>query len=175
MKPLFFNLSPKCKSNFAHISLFLSLSVTKKTEEINRLFLKLEYITLSLSLNTHTSVSLSLSLTLDPYTHTFLHRSSICTCDFEAISKIQIDFEIQSDFEAPSPTSSAPARWSKIARRLPGRTDNEIKNYWRSHLRKNAQVREQETTIRASQTTRNKMCWLQNLIMETAHLLRRTF
>ncbi|CAL5421843.1 unnamed protein product [Camellia sinensis] len=141
MKPLFFNLSPKCKSNFAHISLFLSLSATKKTEEINRLFLKLEYITLSLSLNTHTSLSLS----LNPCTHTFLHRSSICTCDFEAISKIQIDFEIQSDFEAPSPTSSAPARWSKIARRLPGRTDNEIKNYWRSHLRKNAQVREQVT------------------------------
>ncbi|CAL5417316.1 unnamed protein product [Camellia sinensis] len=174
MKPLFFNLSPKCKSNFAHISLFLSLSATKKTEEINRLFLKLEYITLSLSLNTHTSVSLSLSLSLSLSilirTHFFIEAPSA-----PAISKIQIDFEIQSDFEAPSPTSSAPARWSKIARRLPGRTDNEIKNYWRSHLRKNAQVREQETTIRASQTTRNKMCWLQNLIMETAHLLRRTF
>ncbi|CAN8255003.1 unnamed protein product [Cochlearia groenlandica] len=30
-------------------------------------------------------------------------------------------------------------RWSKIARKLPGRTDNEIKNYWRTHMRKQAQ------------------------------------
>ncbi|CAI9776707.1 unnamed protein product [Fraxinus pennsylvanica] len=29
-------------------------------------------------------------------------------------------------------------RWSKIARKLPGRTDNEIKNYWRTHMRKKA-------------------------------------
>ncbi|OVA19505.1 SANT/Myb domain [Macleaya cordata] len=35
-------------------------------------------------------------------------------------------------------------KWSKIARKLPGRTDNEIKNYWRTHLRKKAQVEEQE-------------------------------
>ncbi|CAO2824145.1 unnamed protein product [Amaranthus hypochondriacus] len=31
-------------------------------------------------------------------------------------------------------------KWAKIARRLPGRTDNEIKNYWRTHLKKKIQI-----------------------------------
>ncbi|GMP89215.1 hypothetical protein CsSME_00040886 [Camellia sinensis var. sinensis] len=37
-------------------------------------------------------------------------------------------------------------RWSRIARKLPGRTDNEIKNYWRTHMRKKAQERKRATS-----------------------------
>nr|URY18818.1 MYB protein [Zanthoxylum bungeanum] len=36
-------------------------------------------------------------------------------------------------------------RWSTIARSLPGRTDNEIKNYWRTHFKKKAKISSNNT------------------------------
>lgn len=44
-------------------------------------------------------------------------------------------------------------RWSRIARKLPGRTDNEIKNYWRTHMRKKAQERKRGLSASSSSTS----------------------
>ncbi|KAM7277838.1 hypothetical protein ACFE04_004972 [Oxalis oulophora] len=41
-------------------------------------------------------------------------------------------------------------RWSRIARKIPGRTDNEIKNYWRTHMRKQAQEKKRSTSPSSS-------------------------
>ncbi|CAH8346519.1 unnamed protein product [Eruca vesicaria subsp. sativa] len=41
-------------------------------------------------------------------------------------------------------------RWSKIARKLPGRTDNEIKNYWRTHMRKKTQAKKRPVSPSSS-------------------------
>ncbi|MBA0571904.1 hypothetical protein Golob_002273 [Gossypium lobatum] len=37
-------------------------------------------------------------------------------------------------------------RWSLIAKRVPGRTDNQVKNYWNSHLRKKLGIIDQNKT-----------------------------
>ncbi|KAH0715828.1 hypothetical protein KY284_008733 [Solanum tuberosum] len=44
-------------------------------------------------------------------------------------------------------------RWSRIARKIPGRTDNEIKNYWRTHMRKKAQDQRKKSSISPSSSS----------------------
>ncbi|CAN4098873.1 unnamed protein product [Withania somnifera] len=45
--------------------------------------------------------------------------------------------------------------WSKIAGKLPGRTDNEIKNYWRTHMRKQAQYQKKNNKACISPSSSN--------------------
>ncbi|XP_062232615.1 transcription factor MYB59-like [Phragmites australis] len=49
-------------------------------------------------------------------------------------------------------------RWSQIAKSMPGRTDNEIKNYWRTHMRKQAQQAKARAGSTSSSTTTTTAC-----------------
>ncbi|KAL1558653.1 transcription factor MYB59 isoform X1 [Salvia divinorum] len=48
-------------------------------------------------------------------------------------------------------------RWSRIARKIPGRTDNEIKNYWRTHMRKKAQEQKKQSAIPQSPSSSSSL------------------
>lgn len=56
-------------------------------------------------------------------------------------------------------------RWSKIAQHLPGRTDNEIKNYWRTRVQKQARHLNIDTNSEAFQQI-IRCYWMPRLIQK---------
>ncbi|KAK6772786.1 hypothetical protein RDI58_028024 [Solanum bulbocastanum] len=54
-------------------------------------------------------------------------------------------------------------RWSKIAKHLPGRTDNEIKNYWRTRVQKHAKQLKCDVNSKQFQDTLRYL-WIPRLV-----------
>lgn len=60
-----------------------------------------------------------------------------------------------------------PCRWSLIAGRLPGRTDNEIKNYWNTHLSKKLSSVNQSSTTENHEIRSKSSPLVQNHVLVT--------
>lgn len=69
----------------------------------------------------------------------------VVTIEFERESLLSIISEVS---ELRSLCISLIYRWSKIAAKLPGRTDNEIKNHWHTHLKKRAKENQVSSEVK---------------------------
>lgn len=56
-------------------------------------------------------------------------------------------------------------RWSKIAQELPGRTDNEIKNYWRTRVQRQAKLLNIDTNSPEFKDIINRF-WIPRLVQQ---------
>ncbi|CAH2042908.1 unnamed protein product [Thlaspi arvense] len=66
-------------------------------------------------------------------------------------------------------------RWSAIAAALPGRTDNKIKNYWHTHLKKRQHKPEAQLQARVRPSIMNYLSWTSCLLAVLHHNFLRAF
>ncbi|KAK1359503.1 MYB transcription factor EOBII [Heracleum sosnowskyi] len=61
-------------------------------------------------------------------------------------------------------------RWSKIAKHLPGRTDNEIKNFWRTRIQKHMKQADQQNFSTGQSSNSEHIMWNNDNQASSSHL-----